>query len=64
MKPLSVMSKHDCAKHCHGWRPGPWGKVCAFCGVPVRILLAGLAQKQGLGRWVALGEHSRVWVPR
>ena len=65
MKAPSVMSKHDCKKHGHAWRTGPWGEVCAFCGVPLQNLARDIVgHRPGLGHWVALGEHSRIWVPR
>ena len=52
-----AMSCHDCAQHGHAERPGPWSTVCCYCGLP-------LPRKIRVGHWVALGEHSRVRVPR
>ena len=60
MRPLSVMSKHDCAKHGHVERSTHWGLSCLYCGLalperPERIDGEG-------GRWHALGDYSRIWV--
>ena len=56
MKPLSVMSKHDCAKHGHHYRDKPlWGRVCVFCGG---------RPPRGTGTWRALAKGSRIWVAK
>ena len=57
MKPLSVMSKHDCSIHGHHYRVKPlWGNVCVFCG--------GRPPQMSIGTWHKLGEHSRIWVSK
>ena len=61
MKAHDVMSKHDCAKHGHASRPGPWGPVCPWCGLPLPKRPERIEGWNGL--WWELGGHSRVWVP-
>ena len=62
--PLALTALRPCAAQGHVERPGPWGTVCAYCGVPLperpeRVDGEG-------GHWRSLGDEgspSRIWVP-